>query len=196
MSIVSSTIVFDHRGRTKKGCEGPLEYRITIDRKSWYINTGVKVCRNEWKFGAVINRANADVLNERLRILAEKIESEINRRIDSGETIDVAEIREKVWMPKNENKATDMIDWMNRRISGLDISRNTRLHYYSLVAKLEANGITCWKDVTVANLQRLTESLKKLISLPGNYTLYPGHGEKTDLDSERKYNPYLKDIMS
>lgn len=42
----------------------------------------------------------------------------------------------------------------------------------------------------------LTESLKKLISLPGNYTLYPGHGEKTDLDSERKYNPYLKDIMS
>lgn len=164
MSIVSSTIVFDHRARTKKGCEGPLEYRITIDRKSWYINTGVKVCRNEWKFGAVINRANADVLNERLRILAEKIESEINRRIDSGEKIDVAEIREKIWSAKDENKANDMIDWMNRRISGLDISRNTRLHYYSLVAKLEANGITCWKDVTVANLQRLTESLKKIKS--------------------------------
>ena len=78
MSVVNSAIVWDHRGRTKKGGEGPLEYRITIDRKSWYINTGVKVCRNEWKFGAVINRADADVLNERLKILVAKIETEIN----------------------------------------------------------------------------------------------------------------------
>lgn len=41
---------------------------------------------------------------------------------------------------------------------------------------------------------KLFESLRKLFALTVNYTLYPGHGEKTDLESERKYNPFLKDI--
>lgn len=34
-------------------------------------------------------------------------------------------------------------------------------------------------------------SLKRLAALPGDYTVYPGHGCATTLEQERKFNPYL-----
>lgn len=35
------------------------------------------------------------------------------------------------------------------------------------------------------------ESLDEIKNIPGNYKLFCGHGDTTDLDTEKKYNPYL-----
>ena len=43
-------------------------------------------------------------------------------------------------------------------------------------------------DCIGGNFEELCASLKKLISLEGNYTVYPGHSIATDLDHERKRN--------
>ena len=45
-------------------------------------------------------------------------------------------------------------------------------------------------DFKYGNGADLVKSLKKLFALPGDYAVYPGHGESTTLDFERKYNPY------
>ena len=34
-------------------------------------------------------------------------------------------------------------------------------------------------------------SLERLADLPGDYEIYPGHGESTTLAAEKQYNPYL-----
>ncbi len=39
---------------------------------------------------------------------------------------------------------------------------------------------------------RMTESLKKIAALPGNTTIYPGHGPKTTLDTEKKKNFFFQ----
>ena len=65
----------------------------------------------------MINRADSDVLNERLRILADKIEVEINRCISEGVAIDVAEIRRRVWSPLCGEKSNEMTEWMQQRIN-------------------------------------------------------------------------------
>lgn len=44
-------------------------------------------------------------------------------------------------------------------------------------------------DFPTGNLTQLKESLQRLFQLEGNYTVYPGHGEPTTLDHERKFNP-------
>lgn len=44
-------------------------------------------------------------------------------------------------------------------------------------------------DFPTGNLAQLKESLQKLFQLEGNYTVYPGHGEPTNLEHERKFNP-------
>ena len=40
----------------------------------------------------------------------------------------------------------------------------------------------------------LKDSLRRLCAMPGDYTVYSGHGEVTTLDAERKNNPFLKNL--
>lgn len=38
---------------------------------------------------------------------------------------------------------------------------------------------------------QMYQSLKKLSSMPGDYKVYPGHGESTTMEQERNYNPNI-----
>lgn len=41
----------------------------------------------------------------------------------------------------------------------------------------------------------MRRSLQRLALLPGDYTVYPGHGEATTLQAERCHNPYMKGYL-
>ena len=47
-------------------------------------------------------------------------------------------------------------------------------------------------DLPGGDWATILESLKRLKELPGNYRVFPGHGEDTTLSQERQYNPYLR----
>ena len=46
-------------------------------------------------------------------------------------------------------------------------------------------------DLPGGSFATIKASLKRLASLPGNATVYPGHGEATTLETERLENPYI-----
>ena len=46
-------------------------------------------------------------------------------------------------------------------------------------------------DFPSGNAKEMLKSLKSLADLEGNYIVYPGHYEKTDLETERRSNPYM-----
>lgn len=46
-------------------------------------------------------------------------------------------------------------------------------------------------DLPTSDYFAITESVKKLLSLRLDATVYAGHGEDTSLEYERKYNPYI-----
>ena len=46
-------------------------------------------------------------------------------------------------------------------------------------------------DLYSGNIRQQSESLKKLTALDKNYRLYCGHGSDTDLETERKTNPFI-----
>ena len=46
-------------------------------------------------------------------------------------------------------------------------------------------------DFPASDGQALLRSLRRLKALPGNYDVYPGHGQSTTLDFERHMNPAL-----
>jgi len=46
-------------------------------------------------------------------------------------------------------------------------------------------------DLPGGSWKTLQRSLTRLISLPGDYVIYPGHGPQTTLGHERKTNPFL-----
>lgn len=47
-------------------------------------------------------------------------------------------------------------------------------------------------DFPGGNTLALIGSVKKLMELPDDARVYPGHGEQTDIRHERKYNPYVR----
>ena len=47
-------------------------------------------------------------------------------------------------------------------------------------------------DLPGGNWTTIRISLKRLADLPGDYDVYPGHGDATTLSFERKMNPYMQ----
>jgi len=46
-------------------------------------------------------------------------------------------------------------------------------------------------DFPGGSMKEMNRSLARLISLPGEYRVYPGHGPSTSLGREKRANPYL-----
>ena len=51
-------------------------------------------------------------------------------------------------------------------------------------------------DLYGGSYPTIKQSLLKLCALPGDYIVYPGHGESTTLDHERKHNMYIAEAFS
>ena len=47
-------------------------------------------------------------------------------------------------------------------------------------------------DLPGGDWATIQNSLHRLAALPGDYRVFPGHGENTTLAQERQYNPYLR----
>ena len=153
--MITTNIIFDHRKRTKPGEEGPLEVRVTVDRKPYYINTGIRVKASEWKQGIIQNRQNAVGLNKRLNIIYTKIEEEVNRAIEEGRQIDVADIRRRAWVTTIDESSTSFLDWISDQIDKLDpkMASGTVSHYKTLLLRLrEFDTIRRWNDLTTENI--------------------------------------------
>ena len=50
-------------------------------------------------------------------------------------------------------------------------------------------------DLYGGSYPTIKRSLLKLCALPGDYVVYPGHGESTTLNHERKYNRYIAEAL-
>lgn len=77
----------------------------------------------------------------------------------------------------------------------------------SVVFKVESEKILFTGDLLFAgsigrtdfpggNPSQMVRSLKRVLELPGDYTIYPGHGPVTQLSVERWTNPFLQDLES
>ena len=50
-------------------------------------------------------------------------------------------------------------------------------------------------DFPKGSWKQMMDSLTRLAGIPGNYSVLSGHGEPSDLDTERATNPYMKEAM-
>lgn len=51
-------------------------------------------------------------------------------------------------------------------------------------------------DFPTSDLQSMRRSVARIAQLPGDYMIYPAHGDHTTLAYERVYNPYMKGLTS
>jgi integrase len=156
-------IVHDHQGRVKDGREAMLEIRLTTDRRTQYISTGVRVRKNEWMAGRVVNRLDASSLNERLGTICEKVHSVLNLAFSRGESPDVKVIRNAVFAVREEALSeTPLTDWIEEQIPQLPVSEGTRKHYWTLAVRLREWGrMPKWEDATAERVSELDTWLRE-----------------------------------
>lgn len=160
--MITTRIVFDHRGRAKgKNDNGTLEIRVTIDRKSWYISTGVKVTRSQWVFDRVDNRPDADALNERLALLSRAVYNEVNACVSDGRAVDIESLRRKLWTASQPEE--NVLQWIDGQVEALDVAPGTRKHYITLSRRLKQWGkLQTWSDVTTGRIYEFDAWLHSL----------------------------------
>lgn len=151
--MFSTSIIYDRKKQAEGDKEGTLEVRITIDRKSYYINTGVRVMRKHWA-GAIIKRPDADALNNRLGIIVRRINEKVNEFLEAQKPIDIEAIRSYIYRGSEVNvDKNGLIAWIEKEIPLLNVSEGTRKHYWLLLDRLKAYGrLKAWNDLTVENI--------------------------------------------
>lgn len=166
--MIRISLVFDHHKRTPKGQEGPVEVRVTVNRKPYYINTGVRV-HAERLIGNTVRDAqvrddsgdmymtsDADLLNERLGTIVRMVEQDVNKCLECRQPINVADIRQRVWgaaQPQQRGEDGEMIPWIKKMAAEADISSATKKRYTTLCNKLAEYGrMLRWEQVTKENI--------------------------------------------
>lgn len=78
------TFVFDRRKRSSSHKEGSVELRITFERQQKFMTTGVRLLPKQWKNGQVINRLDAQEMQQTLETLMLKARKVINEMLSCG----------------------------------------------------------------------------------------------------------------
>lgn len=177
--MIKTNIIFNHRGRFGKDGTAPVEVRVTVNRRAYYINTGVSVRAREWKFGRVANREDENTLNERIKIMLDRVDGLINDHMKAGTEadIDFDEVRRLAKSPDKRTKRSiyngdtqsmmedteDMTVWMKEQIPMLDVARGTKNHYkVSVSALIESGSMRKWSEISVENVHRFDAYLHTL----------------------------------
>ena len=199
--MIQISLIYDHRHRTKKGEEGPIEIRITINRKAYYINTGVRVRKNRLVGNAVRDdetSSDADILNERLTTLVGLVERDVNKCLEEQRPIDVADIKKRVW---NISPATDddkdeptMINWIKSYITTANVSKSTKKRYITVCnCLLDFGQMVRWEQLTPNNIYAWDVWIRQRpIPLTENQKLAGVEEAHISNDSAYNYHKVLK----
>ena len=190
--MFSTSIIYDRKKRAEGEKEGTLEVRITVDRKSYYINTGVRVQRKHWA-GTVVKRPDADALNNRLGIIVRRVNEKVNEFIEAQQPIDIEAIRSYIYSGSSVNvDRNGLISWIEKEIPMLNVSDGTRKHYWLLLDRLKAFGkLRAWTDLTVENIYEWDAWLRQIANVNSR------HDEGTLGDGTiHNYHKHLKSMLN
>ena len=197
--MITTKLIFDRRKTASRTREGYIEVRITIDRTTKYISTGVRVHKNEWATDRVVNRQDADTLNERLAIIFEKVSRYSNECVKQCKTFDIESVKQIVWKQVEMSKdEPTFIQWCEKQIPLLGVSEGTAKHYYPLVTRLTEYGrMNRWQDVTVENIANFDSWLHQITKPISDAALKSGKKkEKLSDGAVYNYHKCLKALLN
>ena len=196
MEKYTTSIIYDHRRRASDDKEGPVEVRIVINRKPYYINTGVRVRRGEWA-GSVVNRPDANALNERLWFILSRITEEITAMQRDGLPIDMAVIKSRVFAETTKEEPDALLNWLAKEIPLLKIGEGTRRRYDVLLRRMEQYGeIKKWSDLTTENLYAFDRWLHNIDKPLSNADKQVGAKKKIGDSAVYNYHRTLRSMLA
>lgn len=168
--MITTAIIYDHKKRAKDE-PGMIEVRCTINRKTYYIGTGVRVRKENFVCGAVVNQMDAAELNKRIGIVYTKVTEELNKAMAEGADIDIVEIRRRAWVMAEDASpdGAPFLEWVKKQMESLRLKDGTMKHYSTLVMRLEQfEGLKRWSDLTLERIYEWDAWLHRLPARQSN----------------------------
>lgn len=161
---MNASIVFDHRKKSGTNDIGTVEIRLTFNRKSYYLSTGVRVLRKNFVAGAIVNQIDCNELNERVHIIFNKVQAEVNRYLEDDATINIAELRRRVLNGSDVNESnSSLIDFIEEQEQIMPLREGTLKHYRTLRMRLlEYGKLKRWSDLSAENICKFDAWLRTL----------------------------------
>lgn len=163
--MITTNIVFDWKNRVEGNGIGPVDLRVTVNRKSFYISTGVRVRRSEFKRGVIVGHSDSVQLNALLEAYRQKAIEAATDMIEEGALLESQEIRRRVNRAIEGEKVsgTNMFDWMSEQVASLNLRAGTIKHYVTLIERLRQFGLLmCWADLSTENICKFDSWLHRL----------------------------------
>lgn len=198
--MIKTAIIYNHRGRFGKDGTAPIEVRVTVGRRAYYINTGVQVRAKEWKFGRIVNRQDCEELNDRVAIMLKRVDGVINEHLKNSteNDIDFEDVRQQVKSPDKRRRVdddNDMATWMYEQISMLDVKSGTAQHYrISVAAMVESGTMRRWSDLSIENVHRFDAYLHTIKKHQTDAEVKAG--KSVEFISQATVRNYHKDIKA
>lgn len=195
---ITNGITWDHRRRVPEGGKGQVEIRITLNRKSYFFGTGIKVRRSEFVAGQIVNCPGADELNKRIAIIYSKVLACVNACVKNNEPFNTETIREMVYnITESQSEKPVFINWIEQQIPLLNLTPGTLRHYDLLVSRLiEFGKIRRWQDITVENIYMWDSWLHNLTKPISDANIKAGHKpEKISDGAVWNYHKNLKAMI-
>ena len=149
--------IFDRKKKATSDKKGVVELRITYQRKSQYMTTGIKCYPHQWDDKKnCVKGLNAIELNNILMKIHTKALKIIGDMIDS-DRIDISAIPKLL-----NNQGVDMTftDYVFKRIESKKVVENTHKTYVTMYNKLVEYGrIKYFSDITQKNIRDFSEWL-------------------------------------
>lgn len=174
------SVVFNRKNTATKTKSAPIELRITSERKSFYVSTGIKVCLGQFDGRRIKMRIDCLTLTETLTKTIAEITEAVERSWEDGsfspETIKQA-------MDRDQKKRPDLFKWMEQRVEEHSLKESTRRQHRVAVKMMKECGIfRSWDDLTIQNIIRFDEMLKR--NMASQQTVHSYH---------KRLRPYIKD---
>lgn len=159
MNRVQIRVVFDRKKTASSKKKALVQIEVRFENKRKYVSTGIKLYKNQYKTGRIVNHDDADRLNE-------KITNQIREINDLVDRLDHNKQRFSLDYIDHLNDAYiggSFIEFMENRISERPTCISTQKQHYKVLnfLKKEYTHLTFFSDLTHLSIIRLDEYLKK-----------------------------------
>ena len=167
-----------------------------ISRKYIYINAGVRVRESEWA-GSVVNRPDADALNDRLGFIVSRVREEITAMQRDGVPVDMQTVKERVFAETVRDEPDALLKWIGIEIPKLRIGDGTRQRYVVLLNRMYQYGkLATWADLTTENLYAFDRWLHNINKPQSNGDKQSGTTRKIGDAAVYNYHRTLRSLLA
>ena len=153
MKIATTRVVFDRHHTATKTTAASVLIEVSYARVRNFYNTGIKVCKDQFRNGKVVNHGQMAEYQDRINAMRADIENYINDRVKAKEQFSLDNL--KTYMQGKSGGGSDsFLRFMLKRIYERPVAESTRKGHMSVYHTLKSWGrIQTFSDLTEANIK-------------------------------------------